>query len=98
MYMEPYLKGFITGSEPAFEIPSNRTFAASILDICYEETKTKVLDALQRARILHISVDESSNIRQDRIINTSTSDETDDRERIGGLGPLGAALKRRRLE
>jgi Protein of unknown function (DUF 659) len=69
MYMEPYMKDFISDLEPAFEIPSDRTFATTVLDRCYEETKAQVLDVLRRARVLNISLDESSNINRDRIIN-----------------------------
>jgi hypothetical protein len=69
MYMEPYMKDFISDLELAFEIPSDRTFATTVLDRCYEETKAQVLDVLRRARVLNISLDESSNINRDRIIN-----------------------------
>lgn len=69
MFMEPYMKDFISDLEPAFKMPSDRTFATTVLDICYKETKGQVLDVLRRSRSLNVSLDESSNINRDRIIN-----------------------------
>jgi Protein of unknown function (DUF 659)/hAT family C-terminal dimerisation region len=69
MFMEPYMKDFILNLEPAFEVPSNRTFATTVLDLCYEETRAEVFDVLRRSHFLNVSLDESSNIKRDRIIN-----------------------------
>jgi hypothetical protein len=62
------MKDFISNLEPAFEMPSNRPFVA-MLDLCYEETKAEVFDVLWRSHFLDVSLDESSNIKRDRIIN-----------------------------
>jgi hypothetical protein len=60
-------KDFISNLEPAFELPSNRTFRLFVTRT--QETKAEVFDVLRRSHFLNVSLDESSNIKRDRIIN-----------------------------
>src|SRR5215469_10359467 len=53
MYIEPYMKDFILELEPAFAIPSDKTFSITILDLCYKETRSEVLDILWHICVLN---------------------------------------------
>jgi len=62
------MEDFISNLELVFEMPSDRAFA-TMLDLCYEETKAEVFDVLRRSHFLNVSLDESSTIKRDRIVN-----------------------------
>ena len=69
LYTDPYLKSLLHKLAPEYTLPSPNTFATKLLDLCYEETRREVCDALKLTKRWNLAVDESSNINHDRIIN-----------------------------
>jgi len=69
LYTDPYLKSLLHKLAPEYTLPSPNTFGTKLLDLCYEETRREVCDALKLTKRWNLAVDESSNINHDRIIN-----------------------------
>jgi hypothetical protein len=69
LYQEPSMKKLIKKLNSAYDPPSAYLLANRLLNDCYGKTWDKFLYVLKGCEILNVSVDESSTINRDRVIN-----------------------------
>jgi Protein of unknown function (DUF 659) len=69
LYQESSVKKLIKKLNSAYDPPSAYLLANRLLDDCYGETWDEFLHVLKGCEVLNVSVDESSTINRDRVIN-----------------------------
>ena len=65
----PSLKAFITKLRPAYQLPSAKQIAGSILNNVHHQFKTKLEGVLTNAQHIHLVCDGWSSLRKDHYLN-----------------------------
>ena len=71
LFNKPHIIAFINKLNPAFVIPSRKTFSETLLDKAYLKIKNEVQEQLDQATYLNFICDGSQNINKERITNLS---------------------------
>jgi hypothetical protein len=69
LLQEPFMKQFLRKLNLTYTPPSGYILAHRLLDECYKETWNQLMQILKGCEFLNVSVNESSTINRDRVIN-----------------------------
>lgn len=93
----PLFRAFIR-TLSSYKAPSRATVSGSMLDNTYRSVKDQVFGVLGRSRHLHLTLDESSNVNHDRVINLSCRTEGQAFYLHTRVAPLGQTLSAEALK
>lgn len=68
LFEQQEMRDLIHALSPTYQIPSRQRIADDLLDEAYNETREEVLKELRKTEFLNVTVDETTNIRFQRVI------------------------------
>jgi hypothetical protein len=69
LFQEPNMRAFITSFKSAYTPPDRISVGSKLLIECYNETRTEVLENIRSSNWINVSLNESSTITRERVIN-----------------------------